>query len=324
MCSGQSVAIAFPAFAPIDVLSGIGHHETEASSSMGQTGMTLLILALVLLSFHGFIHWGLRPTRVLEAKTPENVGLDYEAHCLSTVRGKQLSAWFVPPSGQARAPAVLLMHGWGGNMETMLPLAAPLHSAGYGVLLLDARCHGGSDGDSFSSMPRFAEDLESGLDWLQHRQEVDTGRLAVIGHSVGAAAALLAASRRSDVSAVISIAAFSHPASVMGSMFAARHIPMFPVGSYVLRYVQWVIGYSFDAIAPLHTITKVTCPVLLVHGTDDQMVPVSDAETLQARRAGLPGHLLKVAGSHDSYDEMDQRLPELIRFLNEALGWCKA
>ena len=282
--------------------------------------MMLLILAVVLLTFHGLIHWGLRAERVLEAKTPADVGLDYVAARVPTVRGKQLSAWFVPQPGQGRAPTVLLLHGWGGNMETMLPLAEPLHSAGYGVLLLDARCHGGSDGDSFSSMPRFAEDLESGLDWLKRRPEVDAGRLALVGHSVGAAAALLAASRRSDVSAVISIAAFSHPDRVMGSMLAAKRIPMFPIGWYVLRYVQWVIGHSFDAIAPIHTISRVACPVLLVHGTDDQMVPLSDAEALQARRAGLPGYLLKVAGSHDSYDEMDQRLPDLIRFLDEALG----
>jgi len=278
-----------------------------------------LILALILLVFHGLIHWGLRPERLLEKKTPAHVGLDYEAHRVPTVAGKQLSAWFVPQREQDAAPAILLLHGWGGNMETMLPLAAPLHRAGYALLFLDARCHGGSDGASFSSMPRFAEDLESGLDWLKRRPEVDAGRLAVIGHSVGAAAALLAASRRSDISAVVSIAAFSHPARVMGAMFAAKRIPMFPIGWYILHYVQWVIGHTFDAIAPLHTIAKVACPVLLVHGVADQMVPLSDAEALQARRAGLPGYLMRVTGSHDSYDEIDERLPELIRFLDEAM-----
>lgn len=286
--------------------------------------MTLLILAVLLLAFHGFIHWGLRADRVLESKTPADVGLDYVTHRIPTTGGKQLAAWFVPPSGQGAAPTVLLMHGWGGNMETMLPLAASLHRAGYALLFLDARCHGGSDSDSFSSMPRFAEDMESGLDWLGQRPGVDAGRLALVGHSVGAAAALLAASRRSDVCAVVSIAAFSHPARVMGSMFTAKRIPMFPIGWYILHYVQWVIGHSFDAIAPLHTISKVACPVLLVHGTEDQMVPLSDAEALQARRAGLPGYLMRVAGSHDSYGEMDQRLPDLIRFLDDAVGWTKA
>jgi pimeloyl-ACP methyl ester carboxylesterase len=52
---------------------------------------------------------------------------------------------------------VAIMHGWGGNADHMLPFAALLHAAGHATLLLDARNHGSSDSDDFSSMPRFAE-----------------------------------------------------------------------------------------------------------------------------------------------------------------------
>ena len=38
------------------------------------------------------------------------------------------------------APAVVVMHGWGGNAALMLPLARPLHEAGYATLFVDARC----------------------------------------------------------------------------------------------------------------------------------------------------------------------------------------
>lgn len=279
----------------------------------------LTVLAVALLAFHVFIHWGLRPGRVAERGTPASLGLAFVAVRIPGPRGRALAAWFVPPVGPGASPTALVLHGWGGNRETMLPLAAPLHRAGYGLLFLDARCHGGSDGDTFASMPRFAEDMASGLSWLQGRPEVDRNRIALIGHSVGAAAALLLASGRRDIGAVVSIAAFSHPARVMGLMLDAWHIPFFPVGWYVLRYVQWLIGHSFDAIAPLHTITRVACPVLLVHGTEDQTVPISDAQALQAARGTLPGRLLEVAGSHDRYEELDQRLPEVIRFLDEAL-----
>ena len=45
----------------------------------------------------------------------------------------------------------------------MLPLLAPLHLAGFSALLFDARCHDRSDEDDFTSLPRFAEDLECAL-----------------------------------------------------------------------------------------------------------------------------------------------------------------
>lgn len=64
-------------------------------------------------------------------------------------------------------------------------------------------------------MPRFAEDLEHGLDWLLQQPDVDPRRLFLSGHSVGAAAALLVASRREGLAGVVSIAAFANPAEMM-------------------------------------------------------------------------------------------------------------
>ena len=132
------------------------------------------------------------------------------------------------PAAQG-APALAIIHGWGGNAEMMLPLARPLHTAGYTLLFFDARKHSGSDGDSFASLPRFAEDLERAVDCLRSRPEVDVRRIGVIGHSVGAGAALLLASRRSDLTAVVTLAAFADPETMMG---AGRKPDEFPTGRW--------------------------------------------------------------------------------------------
>jgi pimeloyl-ACP methyl ester carboxylesterase len=211
------------------------------------------------------------------------------------------------------------MHGWGGNAAMMLPLAAPLHEAGYSMLLVDARCHGRSDDDSFASLPRFAEDIESALDWLAARPEIDTRRLGVIGHSVGAGAALLVASRRPGVRAVVSLAAFAHPAAMMKRWLAAKRVPYWPFGAYVLAYVQWVIGHRFTDIAPCNTIARVSCPVLLVHGLEDETVPVADAAQIHAGRASDAVELLLVPGSHDDYGDIGQQFAAVRDFLDCAL-----
>jgi dipeptidyl aminopeptidase/acylaminoacyl peptidase len=251
---------------------------------------------------------------------PEALGLAALPVDIPGPNGKTLFAWFVPVPGVPKTPAILVMHGWGANASMMLPLVAPLLGAGWAVLLLDARCHGASGDDAFTSLPRFAQDIEAGLDWLVRQPQVDVKSLAVIGHSVGAGAALLSATRRDDIRAVVSISAFAHPYEVMRRLLAEHHIPYFGVGWYVLRHVQRVIGARFDEIAPLHSMTLVRCPVLLVHGEDDTTVPFDDARRLFA--AGRQGRvqLLAVSGRHDPSEALQTEQSQLLVFLKTSLA----
>lgn len=277
---------------------------------------TWLLPGLAVLGFNWLIRRSLAAPRVPE--TGEPAGLPWQAVRIDTVRGRSLFGWFIP-AGE-RAPALAIVHGWGGNAELMLPLAAPLHRAGYALLLFDARCHGRSDGDSFASLPRFAEDLDAAVHWLRGRPEVAAERIGVLGHSVGAGAVLLLASRRHDLAAAVSLAAFAHPAAMMRRWLAAKGVPYFPLGAYILWYVQRVIGHRFDDIAPRHTIARVSCPVLIAHGCDDAMVPVSEAEQIYASRGAARARLLLMPGSHDEYADLERHLGALVGFLDEAMG----
>lgn len=271
--------------------------------------------AIAMLLLRRLVHRSLAPERLVEANTPAGLGLAYREVAIPTENGKTLFGWFVPRAQPGVGPAAVILHGWGGNAETLLPLARPLHEAGYAVLLFDARCHGRSDEDSFASMPRFAEDLGHAIDWAQHRDDIDPQAIAAIGHSVGAAAALLCASKRSDIAAVASIAAFQHPVAMMRRWFAAKGIPYRPIGWLLLRYVERVIGHRFDDIAPINTIRRVNCPTLLLHGADDATVPVSEARAIHAARTGEHVRLKIVAGSHDDYADLEKEVAALVEFL---------
>lgn len=267
----------------------------------------------------GAINLGIR--RSLAA--PRRVGgeppaaLPWREVRVPTANGKQLHGWYIP--ALPGSPALVVMHGWGGNAGLMLPLAGPLHAAGYTLLLVDARCHGLSDADSFASLPRFAEDIEAAITWLGNRPEVDRRAIGVVGHSVGAGAALLAASRQPLVRAVVSLAAFAHPAGMMRRWLAARGIPYRPLGAYVLAYVQHVIGHRFDDIAPCRTIARVACPVLIVHGLADQTVPVAEARQIYAARCDERVELLLIPGSHDDYGDIVGQIGLVREFLDRAM-----
>jgi alpha-beta hydrolase superfamily lysophospholipase len=137
--------------------------------------------------------------------SPEDFDLPHQQLWLRSASGTRLHGWFIPVA--EKAPAVIVLHGWGANASLMLPLAPYLHQAGFHTLFLDARNHGHSEHDTFVSMPRFAEDLEVASDWLAAHEAVTS--LGVVGHSVGAGAAILSASRSSRFSAVVSVSSFA-------------------------------------------------------------------------------------------------------------------
>jgi dipeptidyl aminopeptidase/acylaminoacyl peptidase len=272
------------------------------------------VSAVAIPLLHPWLLRRLAAPRVAHHTSPAELGVPAKAVRIAASGGKTLFGWFVPSRRPAPAPAVLVMHGWGANAALMLPALPPLHEAGHAVLLLDARCHGESDGEDFTSMPRFAEDIASGLDWLTVQAGVDPTRLAVIGHSVGAGAALLCAGRRDDVRAVVSLAAFAHPEDMMRRFLSGIHIPWWPLGWAITHYVSHVIGARFDDIAPVNTISRLSCPALLVHGLRDDTVPFDDARRLLAA-AGPDVRLLPVDADHDLSAAMATGHHAIIEFL---------
>jgi dipeptidyl aminopeptidase/acylaminoacyl peptidase len=262
-----------------------------------------------------------RVPRIVVSDTPASLGLPYRDCRIETANEKKLSGWLIAEENSVGAkPAVAVMHGWGGCAAQMLPFATLLHEAGYAVLLLDARNHGSSDSDSFSSMPRFAEDLEHGLEWLKKQPGIDVHRLFLLGHSVGAAATLLLASRRQDLAGIISIASFSHPRELMRRQMHSHHIPYIPLGWLILYYIERTIGFSFDDIAPCNTIHHISCPTLLIHGKADKFIPFTDAETIYAHRSGdhIQLLLLKNTG-HNSIGAISRHGEVLLHFLDSCL-----
>ncbi len=276
--------------------------------------LTLLIAALMLGTL--VLHYGYRAPRRPVTRTPEDEGLRYETLSLKTPKGKKVFTWFLP--NNKKAPTIIILHGWGANAGLMLPLATPFYQYGYNVLLFDARNHGRSDSDGHSSLPRFAEDLRLAIEFLNKHPDRHSGKIILMGHSVGAGAVLFEASQRQDISAVISLSAFAHPEWVMRRQLKRFPLPDFVV-SGIMRYIQWIIGFRFEDIAPINTACKISCPVLLVHGENDKMVPVSDALAIKqhCKHNSLKLLLIKDAG-HNAVNEIEQHAHQLLSFLNKA------
>ncbi|MDK1025833.1 MAG: alpha/beta fold hydrolase [Actinomycetota bacterium] len=267
----------------------------------------LVIVAGVVVAAPRLFKRAWRPPQRDAHRSPTDLGLPEEQVWLTGDNGIQLHGRLVPVD--VNAPGVVVLHGWGGNAADMLDLAPALHKAGFHALFLDVRNHGLSEHDDHVSMLRFAEDLGVAVAYLRDREDVTD--VAVIGHSVGVAASIYYASYHDDVSAVVAVASFAHPGEFMN-----ENIPLpRPVRWAVLRAIESMIGKGLDAIAPRTRIAHVDVPVLLVHGEEDDVVPLKDSLELQGRRRGT--ELLVVPnGGHSDLTPFEPYFPRVVDFIS--------
>ena len=114
--------------------------------------------------------------------------------------GVGLEGWYRPSRNGA---AVLMISGGGGNRRSTLRHAQMLVRHGYGVLVYDPRGSGNSGGTVNSYGWGWEKDAAAALDFLAERDDVDPGRVGVLGLSTGADMAIDVAARRDDVKAVV-------------------------------------------------------------------------------------------------------------------------
>src|SRR2546429_7575189 len=116
-------------------------------------------------------------------------------------RGELLSGWLsiITPD----APVIVLTHGTPGNRVSMLQRAAFLYKHGYNVLLFDFQSYGISQGVMSTLGMVESEDVLAAISFLHGLPDTMYSKIGVLGLSMGATAGGLAASRSSDIQALV-------------------------------------------------------------------------------------------------------------------------
>jgi uncharacterized protein len=129
------------------------------------------------------------------------LGIPHEEVRIALEDGRRLSGWYVPSRNGA---AVLVSHGSGGSRGRLPAHVRMLARHGYGVLALDNPGNGESDGHANGLGDNAQPGLKAGLDYLKRRPDVQPGRIAGFGLSLGGEVLLEAAARDRRLAAVVS------------------------------------------------------------------------------------------------------------------------
>jgi pimeloyl-ACP methyl ester carboxylesterase len=213
-----------------------------------------------------------------------------------------LSGWWVRPAAGGRAARVVLVHGWGANAAVLLDVARALVAAGHTLFLIDVRAHGRSGDAPWVTLGQFVEDTHRAVAHVRAREP--GGPLAVCGHSMGGAAAVVAAADDPDLAGLVLLAA---PHDMYGTLIRYLHEQGMP-GAAMVRLLRpfWTprLGRPAAELDPGLRAPEVRRPTLVVQPERDHRVPREEGEALARDTAGT---LLVVegAGHNDVLERAD-------------------
>lgn len=208
--------------------------------------------------------------------------------------GVRISGWFIP-SRNSRA-TVVVCHGLGVNKSVFLGVAPFLHRAGFNILMFDFRGHGDSGGHTTSFGFYEARDVAGAVGFLARRDP--SMPIVALAYSMGGAALLHAAGDLPQLRGVVVDSTFSEFAPLV-----LNQIPPLPLFARRLVlgasdfYGRLELGVSMRQIASRPLIARVSPrPLLIIHGTDDGLIPPSQArENFAAARQ--PKELWMIQGA---------------------------
>ncbi len=206
-------------------------------------------------------------------------------------RGERLAgALHLPPEELLRGLAVISCHGMESNKSGTkhVRLADELAARGIPVLRFDFAGCGDSEGDvAAMTYTREVEDLQAAAAWLAGR---GGAQVALFGSSMGGAVAILYGARHPAaplaVRGIATLAAVAHPGRVPSPMLSRERYDAWRRDGHLTlhdgRRVSFTLMEDAARIDVPDAARRLTCPVLVIHGTADEVVPVEDGVELHA------------------------------------------
>jgi fermentation-respiration switch protein FrsA (DUF1100 family) len=251
--------------------------------------LILILSGLVVLLSYNQARALVAPFRGATYISPSDYGLEFETVTLTTEDGLTLAAWYIPSRNRA---AVIVQHGIYMNRTGMLGPSAMLARHGYGVMLVDQRSRGMSEGDKFSSGKYEVRDIEAAYRYLLGRSEVDPRRIGALGRSSGGVVVLLHAAQNPGIKAVVADCAFASLQDVIPTAIKKfAGLPPFPFATLIQWFGERQLGFPASDVAPVRQIRLISPrPVFLMQGGRDTTIPPDSGQRLYDA-AGEPRQL---------------------------------
>lgn len=216
--------------------------------------------------------------------------------------GTLLNAWYVPP--KPNYPTLVFAHGNGGNIGNRLYVIDLFTRAGYGFLAFDYRGYGNSKGAL--SEKGLYQDLEAASRYLSNVQQTSLSKQIALGESLGSGVAV-------DVAAHLPFRAVVIFSTLTSAPDVAEHL--ISNSPWRILPIQLLMQQRFDSLSKIQ---KVRSPLIIMHGLQDQMMPVQMPKALFTKATTKYKKLLLIPGAEHN-DVLDLGADRLLNTLHQLL-----
>jgi len=258
--------------------------------------------------------------KLTDGQDPYSVfNIEYEKVSIPTSDGLILDGWFIGKDDSDRT--IIICHGAGANKGNFIWFLGPLAYKDYNVVFFDFRAHGSSDGRTTTYGIREKLDVIAVVDWLKQERPRQSRVIAGLGSSQGSTALALAAGEDRRINAVVLDSPFVSPYEL--AMHHARRVPVAgPLMTNVLLGLMSIqTGTNFFSASTEEAIAVLgDRPVLVIHGEDDFVMPVSHSQRLYDAARG-PREIWFGPGPHSNIitTDPDEYKKRLLKFLDTHL-----
>jgi abhydrolase domain-containing protein 17 len=212
---------------------------------------------------------------------------------LTTTKGDRISAIYL--SNPTATYTLLYAHGNAEDLGQILPILQNLREIGFAVFSYDYRGYGTSEGKP--SERNAYEDIDAAYQYLTQNLGIPPTHIIAYGRSVGGGSAIDLASRKTLGGLVVE-------SSFVTAFRVMTRIPIFP----------------FDKFANIAKIDRVNCPVLVMHGTADEVIPFWHGQQLfDAVRTPKQALWVEGAGHNDLSEVAGDRYVKALQEFSKTL-----
>jgi fermentation-respiration switch protein FrsA (DUF1100 family) len=192
----------------------------------------------------------------------------------------------------SRPEVILYFHGNAGDLNGWKFVTEDFTALGYNILIIDYRGYGKSSGSI--SEQGFYADAEATHSYLLQSKHFQANQIIIYGRSIGTGVAVELASRHGARALVL-----ESPYTSLGSL-ANEKLPFFFPSLY--------LRFNFNN---LKKIGNITCPVVLVHGTKDELIPAAHSQKLMKAITSEKKLFLIEGGGHNDLNSFQDYGPFL-------------
>ena len=194
---------------------------------------------------------------------------------------------------------VMIVHGYNGDGVSMISAIKHMYKWKYNLLVPDLRGHGHSEGNYIGMGYDDARDIRHWIDFIIQQDKL--ANIFLYGVSMGGAAVLNVSGQTlpHQVKGIIEDSGYSNALDIYKEHMPVKGIARDIALSMLDIVTNMKAGYKIKDVQPLKQVKKSCTPILFIHGSDDELVPINMVYSLY-KATSASKELLIIQNAHHS------------------------